>query len=124
MNPDVYLAEPYVTPGNIDGPDSPNYGMGGWTWYTGSASWFQKIIVEFILGVRATQDGLLIDPCIPEHWKEFRIKRKFRGTIYCIEFKNLNGNKGVPIIKVKGEPVQGNILNLLGKTNADVEVII
>ena len=124
MNPDEYVAEPYVTPGNIDGPDSPHYGMGGWTWYTGSASWFQKVIVEFILGVRATQDGLLIDPCIPDHWKEFSIKRKFRGTIYCIEFKNLNGNKGVPIIKVNGEPVEGNVLNLLGKTNADVEVII
>ncbi len=124
MNPDEYMAEPYVIPGNIDGPASPHYGMGGWTWYTGSASWFQKVIVEFILGVRATQDGLLIDPCIPDHWKEFRVKRKFRGTIYCIEFKNLNGNKGVPIIKVNGEPVEGNVLNLLGKTNADVEVII
>lgn len=124
INPDEYAAEPYVTPGNIDGPDSPHYGMGGWTWYTGSASWFQKVIVEFILGVRATQDGLLIDPCIPDHWKEFSIKRKFRGTIYCIKFKNLNGNKGVPIIKVNGEPVEGNVLNLLGKTNADVEVII
>jgi len=124
MNPDEYMAEPYVTPGNIDGPDSPNYGMGGWTWYTGSASWFQKVIVEFILGVRATQDGLLIDPCVPDHWKEFSVKRKFRGTIYCIEFKNLNGNRGVPIIKVNGEPVEGNVLNLSGKTNADVEVII
>ena len=124
MNPDEYNAEPYVTPGNIDGPDSPNYGMGGWTWYTGSAAWFQKVIVEFILGVRATQDGLLIDPCIPDHWKEFNIKRKFRGTIYHIEFKNLNGNKVVPIIKVSGEPVEGNILKISGKKNADIEVII
>ena len=96
MNPDEYVAEPYVTPGNIDGPDSPNYGMGGWTWYTGSATWYQKVIVDWILGVRATESGLLIDPCIPEEWKEFSIKRKFRGTIYCIEFKNLNGNKGIP----------------------------
>ena len=70
------------------------------------------------------KNGLLIDPCIPDHWKEFSIKRKFRGTIYWIEFKNLNSNKGVPIIKVNGEPVEGNVLNLLGRTNADVEVII
>ena len=54
MNPDEYVAEPYVTPGNIDGPDSPNYGMGGWTWYTGSAAWFQKVIVDWILGIRAS----------------------------------------------------------------------
>ncbi len=124
LNPDEYVAEPFVTPGNIDGPDSPDYGMGGWTWYTGSASWLQKIIVDWILGVRATREGLVIDPCVPDHWKKFSIKRKFRGTIYYIEFKNLNGNKGVPIIKVNGELVEGNVLNLLGKTNADVEVII
>jgi len=43
MDPDRYVAEPFVTPGNIDGPDSPKYGMGGWTWYTGSASWYQSI---------------------------------------------------------------------------------
>lgn len=45
MKPDEYVAEPYVTPGNIDGPDSPNYGMGGWTWYTGSAAWYQKLLL-------------------------------------------------------------------------------
>ena len=84
MNPEGYVAEPYVTPGNIDGPDSPNYGMGGWTWYTGSAAWYQKVIVDWILGIRATKDGLIIDPCIPEEWKEFSVKRLFRGTIYNI----------------------------------------
>ena len=85
MNPDKYVAEPYVTPGNIDGPDSPNYGMGGWTWYTGSASWYQKVIVDWILGVRATKDGLIIDPCVPDDWKEFSVKRLFRGTTYRIK---------------------------------------
>jgi hypothetical protein len=36
----------------------------------------------------------------------------------------LNGNKGIPIIKVNGEPVEGNVLKISGKRNADVEVII
>ncbi|MCF8268307.1 MAG: hypothetical protein K9I69_09475, partial [Ignavibacteriales bacterium] len=66
-------------PGNIDGPESPNYGMGGWTWYTGSASWFQKIIVDYILGVRASGSGLLIDPVIPADWESYSVKRKYRG---------------------------------------------
>lgn len=35
MDLNLRTAEPYVTPGNIDGPDSPNYGRAGWTWYTG-----------------------------------------------------------------------------------------
>ena len=51
MDPVKYSSEPFVTPGNIDGPDSPNYGMGGWSWYTGSAAWFQKMIVDWILGI-------------------------------------------------------------------------
>ncbi len=40
---DLYAAEPYVMPGNADGPDSPYEGRAGWTWYTGSAAWMCRI---------------------------------------------------------------------------------
>jgi cellobiose phosphorylase len=123
LNPDEYLVEPYVTPGNIDGPDSMNYGMGGWTWYTGSASWFQKIIVDWILGIRATQEGLVIDPCIPEEWDKFSIKRTFRGTVYNIKVFNedhLTG--GIKYILADGEKIENNLLNIKNKASVDVEV--
>jgi cellobiose phosphorylase len=42
-DPELYAAEPYVMPGNIDGPDSPFAGRAGWTWYTGSAAWMVRI---------------------------------------------------------------------------------
>ena len=90
LNPDEYVAEPYVTPGNIDGPDSTLYGMGGWTWYTGSAAWFQKVIVDYLIGVRATKEGLLIEPCFPDEWEYVKVKRMFRGRFYVIEFENPN----------------------------------
>jgi cellobiose phosphorylase len=86
--PDEYCAEPYVTPGNIDGPDSPYYGRGGWTWYTGSAAWLFRAIHEYILGVRPTYDGLLVDPCIPRKWTEFAVCRQFRGAVYNIHVRN------------------------------------
>jgi cellobiose phosphorylase len=86
--PDEYVAEPYVTPGNIDGPDSRFYGRGGWTWYTGSAAWLFKAGTEWILGVRATSNGLLVDPCIPKAWKKYSVKRTFRGVTYHIIVKN------------------------------------
>ncbi len=86
--PDEYVAEPYVTPGNIDGPDSRFYGRGGWTWYTGSAAWLFKAGTEWILGVRASTDGLIIDPCIPKEWKQYSVKRVFRGATYHITVKN------------------------------------
>ncbi len=90
-NPDKYFAEPYVTPGNIEGPDSPFFGRGGWTWYSGSASWLFKVGLEWILGVRAATEGLLVDPCIPSSWKGYTVKRTFRGAVYTIEVKNPNG---------------------------------
>jgi cellobiose phosphorylase len=125
MKPDEYVAEPYVTPGNIDGPDSPNYGMGGWTWYTGSASWYQKVIVDWILGIRASKDGLIIDPCVPDDWKEYSVKRLFRGTIYKISvFRKLKTtNKSFQII-VDGKEIQGNIIPVSKKNAIKVEVNI
>lgn len=87
-NPDTYAAEPYVTPGNIEGPDSKFFGRGGWTWYSGSASWLFKVGLEWILGIRSKSEGLLIDPCIPSSWDGFTVKRVFRGALFTIEVKN------------------------------------
>ncbi len=85
---DRYVAEPYVTPGNIEGPDSRFFGRGGWSWYTGSAAWLFKVGIESILGIRAGVEGLTIDPCIPSAWPGFRIRRTFRGAVYSISVKN------------------------------------
>jgi cellobiose phosphorylase len=86
--PERYVAEPYVTPGNIEGPDSSFFGRGGWTWYTGSATWLFKVGLEWILGVRATRDGLCIDPCIPKSWSTYSLRRNFRGATYHITVHN------------------------------------
>lgn len=85
-DPDVYRAEPFVTPGNVDGPGSPTPGRAGWTWYTGSAAWLYRISTEWFLGIRPTWDGLLIRPCLPPQWKEAKATRQFRGGTYRIEF--------------------------------------
>ena len=69
-SPEAYWAEPYVTPGNIDGPESPYFGRGGWTWYTGSAAWLQRVITDWVLGVRAEWDGLRVQPCLPPDWQQ------------------------------------------------------
>jgi len=126
MNPDEYVAEPYVTPGNIDGPESPNYGMGGWTWYTGSAAWFQKVIVDWLLGVRATKDGLVIDPCIPQEWKQFSLTRQFRGTNYIVKVLNQTGAyTKVDTITVDGITIKGNTIGALkNKKSVSVDVTL
>ncbi|HEY0592028.1 MAG TPA: glycosyl hydrolase family 65 protein [Thermoanaerobaculia bacterium] len=78
-DPERYWAEPYVLPGNVDGPDSPLNGRAGWTWYTGSAAWLHRVVSEWVFGVRAEWDGLRIDPCLPPSWKRARMTRPWRG---------------------------------------------
>lgn len=87
VKPDLYRGEPYVMPGNVDGPDSANFGRGGWTWYTGSAGWMFRVITEWILGVRPGKDGLIVDPCIPKGWRGFKMRRLFRNKKYEITVK-------------------------------------
>ena len=123
QNPDKYVAEPYVTPGNIEGPDSPRYGMGGWTWYTGSAAWLQKVIVDFILGIRVTEDGLLIDPCFPKDWETYSITRQYRNTTYNIKVINESGSSsGVKKIVLDNELYEGNVIKPQQKAVCKIEV--
>lgn len=125
MKPDEYTAEPYVTPGNIDGPDSPNYGMGGWTWYTGSASWFQKVIVDNILGIHATEEGLTIEPCIPKEWDGYKVKRIYRNCVYNIEvINNKHVSFGIREITADGKEHSGNVLNITDKKEVDIKVYL
>lgn len=107
MEPDLYQAEPYVSPGNVDGPQSPHYGRGGWTWYTGSAAWMIRVGTEWLLGVRPTWDGLLVDPCLPPEWKGFRMTRRFRDSTYHIE---VTVQSGEPRVTVDGRPHEGRVI--------------
>lgn len=126
LNPDIYFVEPYVTPGNVDGPDSPHFGRGGWTWYTGSAQWYYTVVMNWLLGVRPTPEGLLVDPVIPKTWSEVRMRRKFRGALYEIEVRNPNrSSSGVKEIRIDGKPHSSNLLPSFGdgKTHK-IEVIL
>lgn len=105
-SPDEYCAEPYVTAGNIDGPDSRYYGRGGWTWYSGSAAWLYKAGLEWILGVRASRTGLVVSPCIPEKWKSYKVKRVYRNATYLIEVRNPSRvSRGIVSVMMDGEKI-------------------
>ncbi|MCX7847102.1 MAG: glycosyl transferase family 36 [bacterium] len=114
---DNYACEPYVLPGNIDGPASPTPGRAGWTWYTGSAAWLFHVISSYILGIRPTYDGLLIDPCIPKHWPGFTVTRLFRGATFHISVKNPRRvSRGVSAVLADGQPVQMPLVVPPGRT--------
>ena len=58
---------------------------------TGTSAWTFFSISQAILGIQPTRKGLLIRPCIPHAWKEFRINRRFRGVLYRITVLNPDG---------------------------------
>ncbi len=123
---DVYKAEPYVTPGNVDGPQSEYYGRGGWTWYTGSAQWLHRVATHWILGIRPQEDGLLIAPAIPASWPGYKVVRRFRNAVYHIEVRNpYHVNQGVQSITVDGHPLEGQVIPVFadGQTHS-VEVVM
>jgi len=79
----TYKVEPYVLAADVYAV-SPHVGRGGWTWYTGSAGWMYRLILESLLGLRLESNKLLIEPCFPEDWNAFKIKYRYRETMYHI----------------------------------------
>ena len=104
-----YKVEPYVIPADIYGA-SNLAGRGGWTWYTGSSSWYYKAGIEFILGLKIRNGVMSIEPCIPKDWKEYNIKYKWKNSFYNIIVKNPDGkNSGVEEVLLNGEKVENAI---------------
>ena len=79
----TYKVEPYVMAADVYAV-APHTGRGGWTWYTGSAGWMYRLVVESLLGLRLEADRLHIAPCLPAHWDGFKLHYRFRETVYHI----------------------------------------
>ena len=103
-------AEPYSYCQFIMGKDHTAYGRARHPWLTGSGGWNYIAATKWILGIRPEYDGLLIDPCIPSTWKEFKVTRRWRGATFVISVRNPDGvEKGVRSILLDGKEVCGAI---------------
>ena len=102
-NIDVRGAEPYAYVQFIYGRDHEWFGKAQNPWLTGTAGWMYTAVTKWILGVRLTLDGLVVDPCIPRDWDGFEVRRQWRGATYLIEVRNPDHvSKGVARIAVDG----------------------
>jgi cyclic beta-1,2-glucan synthetase len=79
----TYKVEPYVVAADVY-TAAGHVGRGGWTWYTGSASWMYRLGVETILGFTKRGETLFIEPCVPAAWPEFTIEYRHGRTLYVI----------------------------------------
>ena len=79
----TYKVEPYVLAADVYALP-PHAGRGGWTWYTGSAGWLYRLIIESFLGLQQAGDQLTFAPCIPEEWDSFEVRYRYKNTTYHI----------------------------------------
>ncbi len=102
-----YKVEPYVMSGDVYA-EPPHVGRGGWTWYTGSAGWFYRAGMEWILGFRVRGTILSIDPCIPRNWPSYAISFRYHSATYKIRVENPRGvSHGISKVDFDGKSVPG-----------------
>jgi cyclic beta-1,2-glucan synthetase len=119
-----YRVEPYVVAADVY--SSPAHvGRGGWTWYTGSASWMYRVGVESILGLTLADGALLVDPCIPGHWLGYEAHlRTAAGELHII-VENPDGvSRGVRGMEMDGVPVPARAIALDAPGTRRLRVIL
>ena len=111
----TYKTEPYVVAADVYAI-APHTGRGGWTWYTGSAGWLYRLIVESVLGLGLKNGCLHFTPCVPEEWTAFSISYRYRGTTYEIAFEHTpaagEASGAAVTISLDGVEQNGNVLPL------------
>ena len=97
----TYKVEPYVVAADVYAVP-PHTGRGGWTWYTGSAAWMYRLIVESLLGLRLEVDKLRFTPCLPADWAGFKMHYRYRETVYHINVLQTREDKGESSVTIDG----------------------
>jgi cellobiose phosphorylase len=109
----TYKVEPYVVAADVYAV-SPHTGRGGWTWYTGSAGWMYRLLLETLLGVNLEGDQLRLAPRLPSKWSSFTLHYRYRQTVYHIRITRLAGaSLGSSRLSLDGQVLAGDKLPLV-----------
>jgi cellobiose phosphorylase len=94
--------------------EPPHTGRGGWSWYTGAAGWMYRAGIEFMLGFKLRGHEILIDPCIPEQWRSFKIRYRAKRSVYEFVIDNPQGvARGVLRVEFDGKELPGLTIPLV-----------
>jgi len=111
----IYKVDPYVVAADVYAVE-PHVGRGGWTWYTGSAGWMYRLIVESLLGVSRRGAELTLTPCIPRDWPSYRIDYRFGSALYRIEITR-SAATTTSSVTIDGVANDDNIIALIDDGN-------
>jgi cellobiose phosphorylase len=110
----TYRVEPYVVAADVYAVP-PHTGRGGWTWYTGSAGWMYRLIVESLLGLQRHGTTLSVAPRIPRHWETCSIDYRYNDHRYHIAIVQTGSGNLTPAVSVYLDGVEqdGGIVALI-----------
>jgi cellobiose phosphorylase len=109
----TYKVEPYVVAADVYAV-APHAGRGGWTWYTGSAGWMYRLLVETLLGVNREGDQLRLTPRMPKAWTTYKIHYRYRQTVYHITLSRLDsGSADTERLSLDGQALPDTVLPLV-----------
>jgi cellobiose phosphorylase len=108
-----YKVEPYVITADIYSME-PHVGRGGWSWYTGSAGWMYRLIVETLFGLDLERDKLHLNPRLPKAWDSLKLHYRYRETFYHLTItRAAAGEDTTKALVVDGTKITGNTVTLV-----------
>ncbi|MGA2532307.1 MAG: glucoamylase family protein [Candidatus Aminicenantales bacterium] len=107
-----YGLEPYAVPADVYRLPG-RIGQGGWSWYTGSATWMYRAWVEEVLGLKVRGDHMQLDPVIPGWWDGFHLRYRRGEAIYEIQVENPEHcERGVSWVEMDGQRMRDGVIPL------------
>jgi cellobiose phosphorylase len=107
-----YKIEPYALAGDVY--SSARYpGRGGWSWYTGSAGWFYRLIHEVLLGIDRRGDEMTFEPKVPDGWTNFKMHYRYYQTFYHITFTRDASVTGRARVTLDRQAQENGVLRLI-----------
>lgn len=118
--PEKNLQVPLFVSNFYYGLDKPNFGQSSNSNYTGTCAWMLWLATDFLLGAKATVDGIVLNPQLPKEWNNASLVRKFKDATYDIEITRGEDKA----ITVDGEKLNGNLLPYENGKNYKVNAVI
>ena len=110
----TYRTEPYAVAADVYSAPG-QVGRGGWTWYTGSASWMYRVAVEAIVGFTKEGERFRMDPRVPARWPQLRLEYRHGSTVYTVTVERPHeARSGAQEVLVDGRVVEGEWVRLAG----------
>jgi cyclic beta-1,2-glucan synthetase len=119
----IYQLEPYVVSADVY-TAAGHVGRGGWSWYTGSASWMYRVGLEAILGFTKRSDRLSLDPRVPAGWEAFTIEYRHGRSRYRITVHQPSAARmGNQHVTLDGQELEGEVV-MLSEDGRQHEIVI